>query len=147
MRFDPQALGTRSATLEMKTNDFVSKPIKVQLAGNGTAAPAATAPSQDAQPRITLAQNARGTVQVLVCGKSKKARKRCRTITLTGVPRGMVRASLKRNGKTQAAATRRLANQKLRIVLRTGRKGRHTMTLTAPGTKKTRTVRVPSPDD
>jgi hypothetical protein len=150
VRFDPKALGARTATLEMKTNDVVSRPISVALSGTGIVAAQPQAPAQT-EPRVTLTQQqsaqptARGTVQVAICGKKGKARKRCRTLTLAGVPRGMVRASLKRSGRTQAAATRRLSNQRLRIVLRTNGRGRHTLTLTKVGVKKpvaVRTLRV-----
>jgi hypothetical protein len=140
-RFAPAKTGPHAGTVSLRTN---GKPVEVKLTGTASPAeqPSQVAPPAPAAQRMTAPSLAPALVKVVVC---RKGVKRCKTVTMAALRGTTITASLKRGGKTQSKVTRKLTTTTARIVLRTARKGKHSLTLTVRGAKKplvTRSVRV-----
>jgi hypothetical protein len=90
-------------------------PVPQPLAGQATAGPSLSV----------------GLAKVVVCRRT-----RCKKLSFTVPASGAIRASLKRAGKTQSTVTRRVAGGRVRLVLRTRRRGAHTVALTLAGATK-----------
>ena len=149
--FTPQAAGTRSATLQITTNDYANGPTEVPLSGTGASTPVAPIVPTGSTGSVTPGSQPPGKVELLSCasvsrtvtktvkGKTRKARvrqERCSgklvsgTVDLT-IGGGVNRATLARGRVKYATGTDvQLSGGRSQLALtnlRPLRRGRYTL--------------------